>query len=287
MDTPAIYKPTNVTKSSFTANWQAVTGATKYYLDVATDAAFTSFVPGYNAKEVSANYDSVTGLTDQTHYFYRVKAANVDDTDVSDLSYTMEVVTGFFIAGMSIEFGNLVADLFNVQGITIEVSTDFNFQLIIRDKLGAKINSAKCLVIREGWTDKGSWNPNTDPVPALPTEGDFYTISATGENDITGEIEEFTTVDLLVYLDGIWQIKKRRHVYSDASGVANLNVDYLTDNLLQVSKSGFQTEKQTINYISGEHQYDLVLYPVISVVHTIKGHAVSLAPTKRDNQYYN
>lgn len=287
MDTPAIYNPTDVTKTSFTANWQAVTGATKYYLDVATDAAFTSFVAGYNAKEVSTNFDSVTGLTDQTHYFYRVKATNVDDTDVSDLSYTIEVVTGFFIAGMSIEFGNLVAGLFNVQGITIEVSTDFNFQLIIRDKSGAKLNSAKCLVIRAGWTDKGSWNPNTDPDPVAPVEGDFFTISASGENDITGEIEEFTTVDLLVYLDGIWQIKKRRHVYSDASGVANLNVDYLTDNLLQVSKSGFQTENQTINYVSGEHQYDLVMYPVISVVHTSKGHAVSLAPTKRDNRYYN
>lgn len=287
MNTPAIYKPTNVTKSSFTANWQAVTSATKYYLDVATDAAFTSFVAGYNAKEVSANYDSVTGLSDQTHYFYRVKAANVDDTDVSDLSYTMEVVTGFFLAGMSIEFGNLVADLFNVQGITIEVSTDFNFQVIIRDKDGNKINSAKCLIIQDAWSDKGAWNPNTDPDPVAPTEGDFYTISATGENDITGETEEFTTVDLLVYLDGIWQIKKRRHVYSDASGVANLNVDYLVDNLLLVSKSGFQTENQTINYVSGEHQYDLVLYPVISVVHTSKGFAVSLAPTKRDNRYYN
>lgn len=287
MDTPVLNIPSNVTKTSFTASWNAVTNATKYYIDVATDAAFTSFVAGYNTKEVSTNYDSVTGLTDQTHYFYRVKAANADDTDVSAYSYPQEILTGFNVGGVSIELANIIAELFNIQGITIEVSTDFNFQLIIRGKSGAKINSAKCLVIRAGWTDKGSWNPNTDPHPALPTEGDFYSISASGENDITGEIEEFTTVDLLVYLDGIWQIKKRRHVYSDASGVANLNVDYLVDNLLQVSKPGFQTENQTINYVSGEHQYDLVMYPVISVVHTSKGHAVSLAPTKRDNQYYN
>lgn len=287
MDIPKIYKPSAISKTSFTANWQAVTGATKYYLDVATDAAFTTFVAGYNAKEVATNYDSVTGLTDLTHYYYRVKAANADDTDVSELSYTMEAVTGFFVAGVAIEFGNLVADLFNVQGITIEVSTDFNFQAIIRDAQGNKINSVKCLIIQDAWTDKGQWNPNTDPDPAAPAEGDFYTISATGENDITGETEEFTTVDLLVYLDATWQIKKRRHVYTDTSGVANLNIDYLVDNLLQVSKSGYQVEKQTLNYVSGEHQYDLIMYPVISVVHTSKGNAVSYQPSDRTNKHFS
>jgi hypothetical protein len=287
MDTPNITKPSNITKTSFTAHWQTVDTATKYYLDVATDAAFTSFVAGYQNKEVAVNYDAVTGLTDTTHYFYRVIAANADDSDVSAFSYSMEVVTGFFIGGMSIEFGNLVADLFNVQGITIEVSTDFNFQAIIRDKDGNKVNSAKCLLILEGWTDKGAWNPNTDPDPATPTEGDYYTISATGENDITGEIEEFTTVDLLVYYQGVWAIKKRAHVYSDAFGVANMNVFYLVDNLFIVEKSGYQIEKQTLNYVAGEHQYDLILFPVISTVHTSKGHAVSHKPNDRTNKHFN
>lgn len=287
MDKSAINKPSNVTKTSFSANWQLVDSATKYYLDVATDAAFTSFVTGYNNKELTVNYDAVTGLTDMSHYFYRVKAANADDTDVSEYSFSMEVVTGLFVAGMAIEFGNLVADLFNVQGITIEVSTDFNFQAIIRDKDGNKVNSAKCLLIQSGWTDKGAWNPNTDADPVDPSEGDYYTISVTGENDITGDTEEFTTVDLLVYLSASWQIKKRRLVYSDTSGVANMNIDYLVDNLFVIEKSGYQTEQQILNYVAGEQQYDIVMYPVVSVVHTSKGHAVSLQPSKRDNKQYN
>lgn len=287
MNTPSIYTPSNVAKTSFTANWSLVSGATKYYLDVATDAAFTSFVSGYNNKQVSVNYDAVTGLTDLGHYYYRVKASNVDNSDVSAYSYWMEVVTGFSIGGMSIEFGNLIADLFNVQGITIEVSTDFNFQAIIRDVANAKINSAQCLVIQAGWINKGNWNPNTDTDPSAPTNGDYYIISATGNNDITGELQEFTTVDLLVRLSGTWQIKKRRNVYTDASGIANLNVDYSTNNLLQVTKSGYQVEKQILNYVSGEHQYDLVLYPVISVVSISKGHAISLQPDNRTNKHFN
>lgn len=286
MDIPTINKPTNVAKTSFTANWQAVDIATKYYLDVATDAAFTSFVAGYQNKELAVNYDEVTGLTDMSHYFYRVKAANADDSDVSGYSYSMEIVTGFFVGGMSVEFGNLVADLFNVQGITIEVSTDFNFQAIIRDKDGNKVNSVKCLLIQEGWASKGSWNPNTDPDPAAPSEGDYYTISNTGESDITGEVEEFTPIDLLVYLNAAWQIKKRRLVYTDTGGVANMNIDYLVNNLLIVEKSGYQIEKQTIHYVAGEHQYDLVIHPVISVIHHKSGHAINLNPTSRENKIF-
>ncbi len=353
MDTPVIYKASNITKTSFVANWQAVTEADKYYLDVSENANFSTFLSVYNAKKLTNNYEEITGLSDLSHYFFRVKAednpdtgtaesgtlssltdtdkvwtadqfvgmlvritagtgagqlkeitANTADTltaafdtapdatsvyeiaDISGYSFVMEVVTGFHVAGMSIEFGNLVADLFNVQGITIEVSTDFNFQATIRENTGAKVNSAKCLIIQDGWTDKGTWNPNTDPDPSTPNEGDFYTISATGENGITGETEEFNTTDLLVYLDATWQIKYRRLIYSDASGVANLNVDYLVDNLFVVSKSGYETERQTINYVAGYHQYDIKLFPVKSVIHHQSGHAVNLKPEERENKFY-
>lgn len=287
MDTPVIYKASSITKNSFVANWQAVTGADKYYLDVSEKADFNTFLSGYNAKELANNYEEITGLSDLSHYYYRVKASNSDDTDVSDYSFVMEVVTGFHVAGMSIEFGNLVADLFNVQGITIEVSTDFNFQAIIRDNSGSKVNSAKCLIIRDGWKDKGTWNPLTDPDPSTPSEGDFYTIAATGDNDITGETEEFNTTDLLVYLDATWQIKKHRLIYSDSSGVANMNIDYLVDNLFVVSKSGYETERQILNYVAGYHQYDIKLFPVKSVIHHSSGHAINIRPEERENKFLN
>jgi len=64
-----------ISQTDFTANWSSVAGATSYVLDVATDAAFTSFVPGYSNLNVGlvTNYN-VTGLTCGTTYYYRVRA---------------------------------------------------------------------------------------------------------------------------------------------------------------------------------------------------------------------
>jgi len=74
---PTATAATSITATSFTANWNAVSGATSYRLDVATDAGFTSFVTGYNDLNVGnvTNY-SVTGLNCNTTYYYRVRACN-------------------------------------------------------------------------------------------------------------------------------------------------------------------------------------------------------------------
>jgi uncharacterized protein (TIGR02145 family) len=74
---PTANAATGITQHSFTANWSSVSGATAYFLDVATDAGFTSFVPGYNNLNVSnVNTYNVTGLTCGITYYYRVRAYN-------------------------------------------------------------------------------------------------------------------------------------------------------------------------------------------------------------------
>lgn len=76
--TPTSSAGSSITNNSFTANWTAVSGVTGYRLDVATDAAFTSMVSGYNDLYISGqatNSYSVTGLSSGT-YYYRVRAAS-------------------------------------------------------------------------------------------------------------------------------------------------------------------------------------------------------------------
>ncbi|HEX8516199.1 MAG TPA: fibronectin type III domain-containing protein [Bacteroidia bacterium] len=68
---------TTITNSSFNANWTTVAGATGYFLDVATDAAFTSFVSGFNNLDVAnVTTYSISGLLPGTTYYYRVRAYN-------------------------------------------------------------------------------------------------------------------------------------------------------------------------------------------------------------------
>ena len=74
---PNAQSATNVTASSFTANWSSVSGAIDYRLDVSTSNSFTTYVPGYQDLSVG-NVTSfpVTGLIANTIYYYRVRAYN-------------------------------------------------------------------------------------------------------------------------------------------------------------------------------------------------------------------
>jgi lysophospholipase L1-like esterase len=80
---------TLTTLTSFTANWEVFTGATGYFLDVASDAAFGSFVSGFNNLSVTSTSALVTGLTSGTTYYYRVRATTAGGTTENSSTITV------------------------------------------------------------------------------------------------------------------------------------------------------------------------------------------------------
>ena len=74
------------TESAFTANWNAVNGATGYRLDVATDRKFTNILSDYNNKDVG-NITNVkvegSNIHPNTTYYYRVRAVNSSGQSLS------------------------------------------------------------------------------------------------------------------------------------------------------------------------------------------------------------
>jgi autotransporter-associated beta strand protein len=90
--TPVVSEATGISASGFVANWGAASGATKYYLDVATDSGFTAYVPGFeNLDVLTAVSKSVTGaFTAGQSIFYRVRASNSNGTSAN--SAMQEVV---------------------------------------------------------------------------------------------------------------------------------------------------------------------------------------------------
>jgi hypothetical protein len=102
-----ISAPSNVsisskTSSGFTVSWNAVASAIGYKLDVSTDSGFTSFVSGYNGKDVAGTSEAVTGLTQNTTYYTRVRAvaASSNSSSVSDTTEVLTLLNPGLLSGL-------------------------------------------------------------------------------------------------------------------------------------------------------------------------------------------
>jgi photosystem II stability/assembly factor-like uncharacterized protein len=81
---PTALAPTNVTSSGFVARWNAVSEATGYWLDVAVDSVFGAMVTGFNDRDVgNVTSYAVSSLSQETKYFYRVRARNISGSSGS------------------------------------------------------------------------------------------------------------------------------------------------------------------------------------------------------------
>ncbi len=89
---PSANQATSTIQTSYSANWNAAATATGYRLDVATNIGFTTFVPGYNDKDIGNILTfKVTGLNARTQYYFRLRAYN--GGGISGNSNTIHVAT--------------------------------------------------------------------------------------------------------------------------------------------------------------------------------------------------
>ena len=113
VNTPIATAATGIGTTSFTANWNAFSGAQYYLLDVSTSSSFATFV--YQDQVILAPTTAyvVIGLTENTTYYYRVRASTDAYIDPDYLAFFNRVIAagGFLTIAEQDATKQLVADL--------------------------------------------------------------------------------------------------------------------------------------------------------------------------------
>lgn len=109
VNTPVATAATGVGETSFTANWNAFSGASYYLLDVSLSSSFSSFV--LQDTVTTATSYVVTGLTASTTYYYRIRAAINVDSDVAGFVSRVYAASGSLSYTEVTATETLVADL--------------------------------------------------------------------------------------------------------------------------------------------------------------------------------
>jgi phosphodiesterase/alkaline phosphatase D-like protein len=218
---PATATTTLVGQSGFTANWNAVTGAAHYFIDVSTDPLFATFVTGFNNTQVNALTQSIGGLQPNTTYHYRVRAANASGSSVS--SSVVIVLTAptapVALAASGPTQTSFVANwnaVDNATGYKVDVSSQETFPSFVAGFQDATATSTSLDItgLASGTTyfyrvraTNGSGASNASnivsqiTIPATPTIPVTGAVSAVGQtsftinwNAATGAVEYFVDV---------------------------------------------------------------------------------------------
>jgi len=134
---PTAKAATNVTTTSFKANWSSVSGATSYLLDVSTSSTFSSFVTGYqNLNLGNVISRSVSGLSAGRTYYYRVRAHTSGGTSVNSnvISVTTVPATPTASAATNVTTSGFTAHWSSVTGATsyrLDVSKSSTFSSFV------------------------------------------------------------------------------------------------------------------------------------------------------------
>ena len=223
---PVANTATNIVQTSCTVNWSSSTNGTGYRIDVATDNAFTTFVSGYNNKDIgNVTSASVTGLNTNTLYYYRIRAYNTGGE--SQNSNTITFTTASFNETVTDIDGNIYH--------TVNIGTQV---WMVENLKTTKFNDGTSIPLV---TDNTAWSN-------LSTPGYSWYINSTYYKNIYGALYNWFTVNTGKIAPVGW------HVPSDAEWTTLINylgANVAADKLKEVGTSHWITPNNSATNEAG------------------------------------
>jgi hypothetical protein len=154
---------TNIQYTSFSANWNSVSGATTYYLDVSTSNTFSTFVTGWENVNVGnvTTYSVNSGLSEGITYYYRLRSytsgtsANSNVISVTTLT-TKPVLAGIESASFDYYRNDGPKQITN--SITVSDLDDTNIESAVVQISSVYVNDEDELTFTDQNGITGNWN---------------------------------------------------------------------------------------------------------------------------------
>jgi hypothetical protein len=188
---PTANASSNVTTTSFDASWSSVSGATGYRLDVATDNTFSSFVLGYNNLDV-ANFTThtVSGLSSNTTYYYRVRAYN--PAGAGGNSNTISVTSTAVVAEPTTQAHDIAFSSVDATSMTVSWTNGDGSKRLVLAKSGSAVDADP--VDGTGYTASATFGSGSEL-----GAGNFVVFSGGGNLVTVSGLIESTTYHFRVY----------------------------------------------------------------------------------------
>ncbi|MCC5943249.1 MAG: Ig-like domain-containing protein [Balneolaceae bacterium] len=156
---PLTLNPTEVETNSFVANWELVTGATSYIIDVSEDDEFSRLLVEDEDIGFTTNY-GVTGLDPGEAYYYRVRAST--DSLISKNSETVEVIT-FPETPVVITPGNINVTRFTAQWSSAQGAREYILDVASDESFSQMVPGYENLNVGNNLSyDVSGLNPGSD-----------------------------------------------------------------------------------------------------------------------------